>query len=268
MNRDFSAVRRIVVKVGTSSLIQPDKTADLARIDQLAFVISTLNNKGLDVILVSSGAMGFGLNVLGLPKRPAEVALQQAVSGVGQVAMMNLYAQVFGHYQNKVSQILLTRDVVEFPESLNNVRNAFESLLSMRIIPIVNENDAVSVEEMDHITKFGDNDCLSAVVAGIVRADLLLMLSDVDGLFDQNPATCPHAELRRTVNQIDHETIQSAGGAGSGLGTGGMASKIKAAQIVFANGGRMVLMNSRRPRDILRVLDGEDIGTLFAPADD
>ncbi|EGC18418.1 glutamate 5-kinase [Kingella denitrificans ATCC 33394] len=264
MKRDFSTVKRIVIKVGTSSLIQPDKTINLERIDQLAFVISSLSNRGLDVILVSSGAMGFGLNVLGLPERPAEIARQQAVSSVGQVAMMSLYAQIFGHYQDKVSQILLTRDVVEFPESLHNVSNAFENLLAMKIIPIVNENDAVSVDEMAHNTKFGDNDCLSAIVAGIVHADLLLMLSDVDGLFDKNPAEHADAKLRSRVTQIDDATIRAAGGSGSRFGTGGMASKIKSAQIVFDNAGQMVLMNSRNPRDILRVLAGEEIGTWFS----
>ena len=237
MKRDFSTVKRIVIKVGTSSLIQPDKTINLERIDQLAFVISSLSNKGLDVILVSSGAMGFGFNVLGLPERPAEIARHQAVSSVGQVAMMSLYAQIFGHYQSKVSQILLTRDVVEFPESLHNVSNAFENLLAMKIIP---------------------------VVAGIVHADLLLMLSDVDGLFDKNPAEHADAKLRSRVTQIDDTTIRAAGGSGSRFGTGGMASKIKSAQIVFDNAGQMVLMNSRHPRDILRVLAGEEIGTWFA----
>ena len=142
-------------------------------------------------MLVSSGAMGFGLNVLNMEKRPAEMAQQQAVSSVGQVAMMSLYSQIFSHYRMTVSQILLTRDVVEYPESLANVTNAFESLLSIGVIPIVNENDAVSVDEMDHATKFGDNDRLSAVVAKIVKADLLIMLSDIDGLFDKNPLFTP-----------------------------------------------------------------------------
>ena len=264
MQRDFSAVKRLVIKVGTSSLVAPDRSIRLERIDRLAFVISALTQRGLDVVLVSSGAMGFGLNVLGLSQRPSEVPRQQAVSSVGQVAMMSLYAQIFSHYQSTVSQLLLTRDVVEYPTSLDNARNAFASLFALRIIPIVNENDAVSVEEMDHITKFGDNDRLSAVVADIINADLLIMLSDIDGLYDKNPAEHPDARLRQRVSLIDDATIRSAGGAGSAHGTGGMASKIRCAQIVFARNSQMVLMNSREPRDILRVLDGENIGTWFA----
>lgn len=180
MKRQFEDVTRIVIKIGTSSLVLPTGKINLEKIDQLAFVISSLMNKGKEVILVSSGAMGFGLDILKMEKRPTNLAKQQAVSSVGQVAMMSLYSQIFAHYQTNVSQILLTRDVVVFPESLANVTNAFESLISLGIVPIVNENDAVSVDEMDHATKFGDNDRLSAVVAGITKADLLIMLSDIE----------------------------------------------------------------------------------------
>ena len=141
MKRDFEAIKRIVIKIGTSSLVLPNGKINLAKIDQLAFVISSLVSKDKEIVLVSSGAMGFGLNVLNMEKRPAEMAQQQAVSSVGQVAMMSLYSQIFSHYRMTVSQILLTRDVVEYPESLANVTNAFESLLSIGVIPIVNEND-------------------------------------------------------------------------------------------------------------------------------
>lgn len=261
--RNFDNVKRLVIKVGTSSLVLPNGKINLQKIDDLAFVISSLVNTGKEVVLVSSGAMGFGLNVLGLDKRPTEIARQQAVSSVGQVAMMDLYARIFSRYQTTVSQILLTRDVVEFPESLGNVTNAFENLLSMGIVPIVNENDAVSVDEMDHATKFGDNDRLSATVASIVGADLLIMLSDIDGLFDKNPNEHADAVLRTSVTAINDEIIQSAGGSGSRFGTGGMLSKIKAAQQIFAAGGQMVLMNGASPRDIFKVLAGEPIGTHF-----
>lgn len=264
MKRNFENVKRLVIKIGTSSLVLPNGKINLSKIDQLAFVISSLMNTGKEVILVSSGAMGFGLDLLGLKKRPAEISQQQAVSSVGQVAMMSLYSQIFSHYQTNVSQILLTRDVVEYPESLANVTNAFETLLSMGIVPIVNENDAISVDEMDHATKFGDNDSLSALVAGITKADLLIMLSDIDGLFDKNPTIYDDAVLRRHVPEITEEIIQSAGGAGSHFGTGGMLSKIKSAQMVFDNNGQMILMNGANPRDILRVLDGAMIGTWFA----
>jgi glutamate 5-kinase len=263
MKRNFETVKRVVIKIGTSSLVLSNGKINLQKVDEMAFVISSMVNTGLDVILVSSGAMGFGLNVLELPKRPAEVAKQQAISSVGQVAMMSLYSQIFSHYQTKVSQILLTRDVVEYPESLDNVMNAFESLLQMGIVPIVNENDAISVDEMDHTTKFGDNDRLSAIVAEITGADLLIMLSDIDGLFDKNPNIYDDAKLRTSVTKITDEIIDSAGGAGSKFGTGGMISKIHSAQMIFENGGQMILMNGENPRDILRVLKGENIGTFF-----
>lgn len=264
MKRNFENVKRLVIKVGTSSLVLPTGKINLEKIDQLAFVISSLMNKGKEVILVSSGAMGFGLDILRMNKRPSELAKQQAVSSVGQVAMMSLYSQIFAHYQTNVSQILLTRDVVEYPESLANVTNAFESLISMGIVPIVNENDAVSIDEMDHQTKFGDNDRLSAIVAGITKADLLIMLSDIDGLFDKNPTIYDDAVLRAHVPEITDEILKSAGGAGSKFGTGGMLSKIQSAQIVFENEGQMVLMNGANPRDILRVLNGDQLGTLFS----
>ncbi len=244
MKRDLEAVKRIVIKIGTSSLVLPNGKINLAKIDQLAFVISSLVSKDKEIVLVSSGAMGFGLNVLNMEKRPAEMAQQQAVSSVGQVAMMSLYSQIFSHYRMTVSQILLTRDVVEYPESLANVTNAFESLLSIGVIPIVNENDAVSVDEMDHATKFGDNDRLSAVVAKIVKADLLIMLSDIDGLFDKNPAVHADAKLRSHVADITEEIIASAGGSGSKFGTGGMLSKIKSAQMMFEHHGQMVLIQA------------------------
>ena len=261
--RNFESVKRIVIKIGTSSLVQSSGKINLEKIDQLAFVISSLVNKGKEVILVSSGAMGFGLDILKMDKRPSDLAQQQAVSSVGQVAMMSLYSQIFSHYQTNVSQILLTQDVVVFPESLLKVTNAFESLISMGIVPIVNENDAVSVDEMDHATKFGDNDRLSAIVAKITNADLLIMLSDIDGLFDKNPTIFDDAILRSQVNEITEEIISQAGGAGSKFGTGGMLSKIQSAQIIFENNGQMVLMNGANPRDILNALEGQLIGTWF-----
>ncbi|WP_373760620.1 glutamate 5-kinase [Streptococcus ferus] len=264
MKRNFEHVKRIVIKVGTSTLVLPNGKINLSTLDSLAFVISNLMNQGLDVILVSSGAMGFGLNVLNLDKRPGEIARQQAVSSVGQVSMMSLYSQIFSHYQTQVSQILLTRDVVIYPESLANVTNAFEALLSMGIVPIVNENDAVSIDEMDHLTKFGDNDRLSAIVAEITQSDLLIMLSDIDGLFDKNPTIYDDAKLRQHVSELTEEILESAGGVGSKFGTGGMMSKLKSAQMIFDNDGQMILMNGANPRDILQALDGKNIGTLFS----
>ena len=263
MKRNFETVNRIVIKIGTSSLVMPNGKINLEKIDQLAFVISSLMNKGKDVILVSSGAMGFGLNVLNMDKRPTEIARQQAVSSVGQVAMMSLYSQIFSHYQTEVSQLLITRDVIEYPESLENFTNAFEMLLTMRIVPIVNENDAISVDEMDHTTKFGDNDKLGAIVSKLVNADLLIMLSDIDGLFDKNPTIYDDAKIFNEIHEITDELRQMAGGAGSRFGTGGMTSKLAAAQILFENGQEMVLTNGERIREIKEIIEGREIGTYF-----
>jgi glutamate 5-kinase len=195
----------------------------------MAFVISSLINQGLEVILVSSGAMGFGLNVLNLDKRPSEVARQQAISSVGQVAMMSIYSQIFSHYQTQVSQILLTRDVVEYPESLDNVTNAFERLLEIGVLPIVNENDAVAIDEIGIHTTIGENDSLSAIVARLVKADLLVLLSDIDGLYTADPRVDSNATLIPEVKAITPEILSLAGGTGSALGSGGMATKLKAA---------------------------------------
>ncbi|MFC3931871.1 glutamate 5-kinase [Streptococcus dentapri] len=263
MKRNFDTVKRLVIKIGTSSLVLPNGKINLNKIDQLAFVIASLMNQGKEVILVSSGAMGFGLNVLNEEKRPTDIDQQQAVSSVGQVAMMNLYSQIFSHYQTNVSQLLITRDVVVYPESLENFTNAFEALIARGIVPIVNENDAVSIEEMDHQTKFGDNDRLSAIVTGITKSDLLIMLSDIDGLFDRNPNVYEDAVLRDHVTEITDDILASAGGAGSKFGTGGMLSKVQSAQIIFDQGRQMVLMNGKNPRDILRLLAGDKLGTWF-----
>lgn len=264
MKRNFESIKRLVIKVGTSTLILPNGKINLESIDGLAFVISTLMNRGLEVILVSSGAMGFGLNVLDKEKRPKEIDQQQAISSVGQVAMMSLYTQMFNHYSTTVSQVLLTRDVVEYPKSLKNVTNSIESLLKMGILPIINENDAISVDEMDHQTKFGDNDRLSAIVASFTQADLLIMLSDVDGLYDKNPTIYEDAVLRSHVSEITDDILSSAGGAGSKFGTGGMRSKLKSAQMMFDVGGQMLLMNGKDPRKMLTAISGESIGTYFA----
>ncbi|EEI56097.1 amino acid kinase family, partial [Enterococcus faecalis EnGen0297] len=177
MRNKLQQAKRIVIKVGTSSLIYPNGNINLKAIDQLAFTLSDLSNQGKEIILVSSGAIGVGLNKLNLSVRPTTIPEQQAVAAVGQAELMNIYNQRFSTYSQQMAQVLLTRDVIEYPESRNNVTNTFEQLLKMNIIPIVNENDTVAIEELDHLTKFGDNDQLSAIVCQIVQADLLVMLS-------------------------------------------------------------------------------------------
>lgn len=187
MRKHLLEAQRIVVKVGTSTLIYPNGNINLAAIDQLAFVLTDLNNQGKEVVLVSSGAIGVGLNKLSLAKRPAAIPDQQAVAAVGQAELMNIYNQRFLTYSQQTGQILMTRDIIDFPESRRNVTNTIEQLLKMKVIPIVNENDTVSVDELDHLTKFGDNDQLSAIVAQLTNADVLIMLSDIDGFYSDNP---------------------------------------------------------------------------------
>ena len=255
--------KRIVIKIGTSSLILPNGKINLANLDELAFVLSDLNNQGYQMVLVTSGAIGVGLNVMGLSKRPTEIAQQQALASIGQVELMSLYTTMFHRYGQKVAQLLLTRDVTDYPESHKNAENTLQALLSQGIIPIINENDAIAVNELDHQTKFGDNDKLGAIVARLCGADLLIMLSDIDGLFDKNPTLYPDAKIFEEITQITPELRKAAGGAGSRFGTGGMTSKLAAADILFANQQAMVLTNGSRIRDIKAILKGQPIGTYF-----
>jgi glutamate 5-kinase len=213
--------------------------------------------------LVTSGAIGVGLHVLGLNKRPLDIAQQQALASIGQVELMSLYNHIFSHYQQKVSQLLLTNDVIEYPESRQNARKALEAILSLGIIPVINENDAVSVDEMDHKTKFGDNDRLGAIVTNLADADLLIMLSDIDGLFDKNPTIFEDARLIEKVSEITESLMAMAGGVGSRFGTGGMTSKLEAAKLIFEKDKQMVLTNSARIRDIRDIVEGKKRGTYF-----
>ncbi|MHC5269312.1 glutamate 5-kinase [Enterococcus sp. LJL98] len=263
MRQSLQNVQRIVIKVGTSSLIHPNGRINLAAIDELAFVLTDLKNKGKELILVSSGAIGVGMHQLNLTKRPASIPEQQAVAAVGQAALMNIYNHRFSSYSQQTGQILLTRDVTDFPESRQNVINTIEQLLQMGIIPIINENDTVAIDELDHLTKFGDNDQLSAIVAQLANAELLIMLSDIDGFYSDNPTTNPAATLYSHVPAITPEIMEKAGGSGSIFGTGGMNSKLKAAQRIFESDGAMVLANGKEPKIIFDILKGDTIGTLF-----
>ena len=264
MNREkLKTAKRIVIKIGTSSLILANGQINLKNMDDLAFTLSSLRNEGYDIILVTSGAIGVGLNVLGMDKRPSEIAQQQALASIGQVELMSLYNHIFARYQQKVSQLLLTNDVIEYPESRQNASMSLQAILSMGIIPIINENDAVSVDEMDHKTKFGDNDRLGAIVTNLADADLLIMLSDIDGMYDKNPNIFDDAKLIDTVSEITDELMKVAGGAGSRFGTGGMTSKLEAAKLIFDNDKQMVLTNGARIREIRDIISGKKKGTYF-----
>ncbi|WP_225742758.1 glutamate 5-kinase [Marinilactibacillus sp. Marseille-P9653] len=256
---------RIVVKVGTSTIMYPNGSINLQRLEKLAFVLSDLKNQGKQVILVSSGAIGVGLSRMNLTERPVTIPEQQAIAAIGQTELMNLYSQFFYHYGHQVGQVLLTKDVIDFPVSRENTANTFEQLLIKNVIPIVNENDTVSVEELDHLTRFGDNDTLSAIVLEITDADLLVLLSDIDGFYDKNPTHNEDAVLFDTIQEVTEDTYALANDAGSRFGTGGMTTKLSAAEQVLDLKKQMVLANGEDPTVLFEILKGNAVGTLFTP---
>ena len=250
--------KRIVIKIGTSSLVYENGSANLRRIGVLVRVICDLVNREKEVVLVTSGAIGIGKSVLNLEKRPSTVEEKQAVAAVGQSVLMHIYNQLFSEYGHTAAQLLLTRDVTEDPASKVHVEHTFEKLLSMGIVPIVNENDSVAVEEI----KFGDNDNLSYVVAGLVKAELLIILTDTDGYYDKNPSK-PGAELYHNITDLSEEIERAAGASESGKGTGGMLTKVHACRLAADEGINAVICNGEDPEVIFKVIDGDEVGTMF-----
>ncbi len=257
--------KRIVIKVGTSTLTYETGKINFSRIDRLARIISDLSNQGKEVILVTSGAIGVGVDKLKLPERPKTIREKQAVAAVGQCELMHMYSKFFSEYGHIVAQILLSRDVVSDESCRKNVINTFETLLEKEIVPIVNENDSVSVVELKVGQKdtFSENDTLSAIVSKLVKADLLIILSDIDGFYDSDPRKNPNSKMLSIISEITPEIEQCADGAGTKRGTGGMITKLTAAKIATTAGVDMVLTNGSRPEIIMDIIEGEDIGTLF-----
>lgn len=258
--------KRIVVKVGTSTLTYENGKINLRRMEQLCKVLCDLQNSGREIILVSSGAIGVGVGKLGLPERPTETRKKQALAAVGQCELMFMYDKIFGEYNNTVAQVLLTRRVIEDGHLRVNATNTFETLIEMGIIPIVNENDTVTVDELEG-ANFGDNDMLSSIVASVINADMLVILTDIDGLYDSNPKENPDAALLKHVPKITDEIRRMAGGAGSSRGTGGMATKITAAEFATSIGIECCVMNGNKPEKLYDLLDGKEVGTLFEVTD-
>ena len=255
---------RIVVKVGTSTLTHDSGTINFRSFDNLARVLSDVQNLGYEVILVSSGAIAVGQNKLRLDARPTELRMKQAAAAVGQCELMHLYDKFFVEYGKVVGQILLTGDDIEQPLRKQNLINTFDSLLEMGIIPIVNENDSVSSAEIESEQKiFGDNDMLSAIVAELCRANILVLLSDIDGLYESDPRENPNARLIREIRILDDDIRTLAGGAGSARGTGGMITKLAAAERVMNAGINMVISNGSRPEALYDIMEGNNVGTLF-----
>lgn len=255
--------KRVVVKIGTSSLVLPNGRINLHTIDQLSFVLATLNNQGYRIILVSSGAIGVGLASLGLQERPAEIAKQQAMASIGQTALMRIYSQRFLDYQTHVAQLLLTRDVLDYSVSRQHILNTITTLFNDNIIPIVNENDPVSVDELDHHTSFSDNDELSSLVATAVGADQLVILSDIDALYDKDPHEYDDAKPIKHVAAMTPEIEAAASGSSTRFGTGGMVTKLRAAARIMKAGKQMVLCNGRDPKILFDVFAGKAVGTTF-----
>ncbi|MCC8023102.1 MAG: glutamate 5-kinase [Clostridiales bacterium] len=261
---ETNRLKRIVVKVGTSTLTYETGRANIKRMAKLVSVLSDLRNAGYEVVLVTSGAISIGVGKLGLKERPVDVKGRQAAAAVGQCELMFLYDKLFSEYTHVVAQLLISRSDVEHPEKRQNLINSFEQLFAYQVIPVVNENDSVSTEELA-AERFGDNDCLSAYVAQLVGADILIMLTDIDGLYDGHPGQDASARLIPVVAQIDDHIRKIAGASASSRGTGGMATKIHAAQIATDAGIPVVIMSGEKPTDLYQVLEGNAIGTYFEP---
>ncbi|MCI8479490.1 MAG: glutamate 5-kinase [Oscillibacter sp.] len=257
--------QRVVVKVGTSTLTHDSGAPDLRSMERLARVLSDLHGAGCEVILVFSGAIAAGTARLGLAERPRELRMKQAAAAVGQCRMTHIFDQFFSEYNQSVAQILLTGDDVDDPSRAEHLRGTFSALLEMGVIPLVNENDSVSSAEIEtgHHKVLGDNDTLSAIVAELCGADLLVLLSDIDGLYDADPKTHQSAKLLHRVTELTPEILEMAGGAGTWRGTGGMATKLAAARRAMAAGCDMVITNGARMEDLYGILEGRDIGTRF-----
>ncbi|WP_308542506.1 glutamate 5-kinase [uncultured Oscillibacter sp.] len=257
--------QRIVVKVGTSTLTHDSGSLNLRSMEHLVRALADLHGCGNEIILVTSGAIAVGTARLGLSERPRELRMKQAAAAVGQCRMMHIYDKLFGEYNRSVAQILLTGDDVENPDRAEHLRSTFSALLEMGVIPVVNENDSVSSAEIEtgHHKVLGDNDTLSAIVAALCQADLLVLLSDIDGLYDADPRTHPDAKRFHQVKDLTPEILEMAGGAGTWRGTGGMATKLSAARIAMESGCDMVITNGARPEDLYGIVEGQDIGTRF-----
>ncbi len=249
---------RVVVKVGTSTLAHTTGRLNIKKIEHLCKVLSDLKNSGHEIILVSSGAIGMGMGKLGLKKRPDDIASKQAAAAVGQCELMYVYDKLFSEYNHTVAQILVTGPDLEEPPRRQNFENTLYKLLEMDALPIINENDTVSTDEIE----IGDNDTLSAIIASGIKADLLVLLSDIDGLYDKNPKIYSDAKLIPVVNEITPEIIELADGKGD-LGTGGMATKIKAAITSTNAGVNMVIANGSDADLLYGIFAGENIGTKF-----
>ena len=251
---------RIVIKIGTSTLAHPTGHLNIRRVESLCNVISDIRNAGHEVILVSSGAIGMGVGKLSLLQRPTDIPTKQAAAAVGQCELMYTYDRLFSQYHHNVAQLLITGDDVAHETRHRNFSNTINRLLELQAIPIVNENDTVATEEI----VIGDNDTLAAIVAESVKADLLVLLSDIDGLYTADPHKDPNAKLIPLVRAVDAQIMALAGVSNSNLGTGGMVTKLRAAEICLGCGCDMIITNGNEPTVLYDILDGKPVGTVFS----
>lgn len=257
---DLKSKKRIVVKLGTSTLTHKTGKLNIRRVEQLVKNLADLQNAGHELIIVSSGAIGLGMSKLGLTEKPKDTPTKQACAAVGQCELMYLYDNLFSEYSINVAQLLVTKYIL-LQDRRINVQNALEKIIENGVIPIVNENDTVAIDELE--LEVGENDSLAATIAVIANADLLVIMSDIDGLYDKDPRTNADAKLITEVEHIDGKIKALAGGAGTKLGTGGMITKITAAEIATENGIDMIILNGKNPDNLYYLFENGNLGTLF-----
>ena len=262
--------KRIVIKIGSSSLMHNETgRLNLGKIEKLVRTIVDIKNSGKDVVLVSAGAIAVGRMAIGLNEKPDELPVKQACAAIGQAKLMMVYQKIFAEYSTTAAQVLMTKATVMNDKSRRNAQNTFNELLNLGAVPIVNENDTVSTYEIKQVQTFGDNDRLSAIVTSIIDADLLILLSDIDGLYTDDPNSNPDARFINQVDVIDDKLLNMGKStSGSGVGTGGMATKLKAAGIAVSSGADMVIANGNDIDNIAKIMSGADVGTLFVSCKD
>lgn len=257
---ELKSKKRVVVKVGTSTLTHRTGRLNIRRVEGLVKNLADLQNAGHEIILVSSGAIGLGMSKIGLVERPKDTPTKQACAAVGQCELMYLYDKLFAEYSLNVAQFLLTKFVL-LEDRRTNVKNALERVIQLGVIPIVNENDTVAIDELE--LEMGENDSLAATVAKIAGADLLIIMSDIDGLYDNDPRLDPDAKLIPVVEEINDDIRALAGGAGTKMGTGGMRTKINAAEIAVSSGIDMIILNGKNPDNLYWLFETGRLGTRF-----
>ncbi len=256
--------KRIIIKIGTSSLTHENGEVNLRKLEHIAKVLTNLCHQDKEIILVSSGAIGAGSKRLGLKTRPVELEMKQATASVGQTILMNMYQKFFGEYNQPIGQVLLTKDIITDEIKSYNTKNTLETLIKLKVIPIINENDCISTAEIEGF-RFGDNDTLSATVAQLINADVLILLTDIDGLYTDNPKNNPNAQLINCIPKITPEIEALAQDTNSEFGTGGMITKLKAAKLATTNGVHTIIASGDNINILYNILEGQQLGTWFCP---